>query len=46
MLLRPPRRQEFEIVSLAAGHRVTITIPPPGLWLCAVTVAAWRAHRA
>jgi hypothetical protein len=33
-------QQEFEIVSLAAGHQVTITIPPPGLWLCGVTVAA------
>jgi hypothetical protein len=26
-------------VSLAAGHQVTITVPPPGLWLCGVTVA-------
>jgi hypothetical protein len=33
-------QREFEIVSLAAGHQVTITIPPPGLWLCGVTVAA------
>jgi hypothetical protein len=32
-------QQEFEIVSLAAGHEVTITVPPPGLWLCGVTVA-------
>jgi hypothetical protein len=32
-------QQEFEIVSVAAGHEVTITVPPPGLWLCGVTVA-------
>lgn len=31
--------QEFEVVSLAAGHEVTITVPPPGMWLCGVTVA-------